>query len=311
MLPVVLAFSFLSGSLLAYIAFTPARDGAMLKRLRDVRRYGPTAVGVPTSVEEEELALPFAQRVLQPVFESLLRRTAGFMPRELQERARVRLLQAGVQMDPARFVGLQATVAGGGALVALVLTLPAWTSGNWASTILLAAIFMAAAWRLPNLWLVRLIAARKKGLEKALADVLDLLSVSVEAGLGFDGAVQKVADKFPEPVSGEFREYLKEVRLGRPRAQALRNLADRSAVPDLQTFAAAIIQADQLGVSMANVLKAQSDAMRTRRKQRAEERAMQLPLKMLFPLIFFILPTLFIVVLGPVVIQFMTTFQQQ
>lgn len=308
MFQLVLAFSFAAGALLAVAIVTPARDPRLIGRLREVQRYGPNGAMAPTSVEEEELALPFAQRVLQPLFEGIVARSAAVMPQALQEKARLKLAQAGVQMDPARFVGLQTTLAFAGVLTALLLTMGRWTRGDWFQPSLIALIFAAVAWRLPNLWLLRLISSRRKAMEKALPDVLDLLSVSVEAGLGFDGAVQKVAEKFKEPVSGEFREYLKELRLGRTRAIALRNLADRSAVGDLQTFAAAVIQADQLGVSIAKVLKAQSDTMRTKRKQRAEEKAMQLPIKMLFPLIIFILPTLFIVILGPVAIQFVATF---
>lgn len=174
----------------------------------------------------------------------------------------------------------------------------------------LAAAGTVLGLQLPEFWLSRTITRRKKALEKALPDVLDLLSVSVEAGLGFDGAVQKVSEKFSEPTSDEFGSFLKEVRLGKPRADALRNLAQRTGLPDMQTFVAAIIQADQLGVSLSKILRIQSEQMRIKRKQKAEERAMQTPIKLLFPLILFIFPTLFVVILGPLVISFLTTFSK-
>lgn len=300
----IVAFSFLTAALGALAMMSPAGETAISARLRGLRRYD-ASVAV-----DEELTLPFAQRVLEPLWQGLLERLAALLPRRMQERARRLLDQAGVKMDPARYVGLQATLAAGGMLFGLLLLLPLAVRGELALPLLAGGIFAAVGWRLPNLSLLRRMARRKHALQRALPDVMDLLSVAVEAGLGFDGAVQKVAEKFPEPVAGEFREFLKEVRLGRPRAEALRALADRSGVPDLQSFAAAVIQADQLGVSIAKVLKSQSEGLRIKRKQRAEEKAMQLPLKLLFPMLIFIFPTLFIVILGPVAIQLMRFFSQ-
>lgn len=298
----ILAFSFLTAALGALAIMAPAADTAVAARLRSLRRHDHALV------LDDELTLPFAQRILVPIWQSLLARLAALLPRRMQERAQRLLDQAGVRMDPARYVGLQATLAAGGLLLGLLLNLPQLVAGKPGPPLLLGGILALAAWRLPNIGLLRRMARRKAALRRALPDVLDLLTVSVEAGLGFDGAVQKVAEKFPEPVAGEFREFLKEVRLGRPRPEALRALADRSGVPDLQTFAAAVIQADQLGVSIAKVLKGQSESMRIKRRQRAEEQAMQLPLKLLFPVLLFIFPTLFIVVLGPVAISLMQFF---
>src|SRR5690606_20026233 len=163
-------------------------------------------------------------------------------------------------------------------------------------------------WILPEFWVSRLGTQRRATLSRALPDVLDLLSVSVEAGLGFDGAIQKVSEKFPDPTAAEFGEYLKEVRLGKTREEALRNLAERTGLPELKAFAAARIQADRLGVSLSRVLRVQSDQLRTQRMQRAEEAAMQTPIKMVFPLVFFIFPTIFVVLLGPAIIQLVTNF---
>lgn len=303
MLYTIVGLSFLAGALGALSVMGPALDPAVARRLRELRRHSP---GDPV---DEDLALPFSQRVVRPALDTALRSLAALLPRAMQDRARQRLLQAGVALDPARFVGIQLTLAAAGALAGLLVGLPSLLARQWLLPAVQAGALAAAGWRLPLAWLERRVQARRRALERSLPDVMDLLAVSVEAGLGFDGAVQKVAEKFQEPVAGEFREYLKQVRLGRPRADALRALAERSGSPDLQTFAAAVIQADQLGVSLVKVLTAQADALRVRRRQRAEERAMQLPLKLLFPLIVFIFPTLFIVILGPVAIALLTSFR--
>jgi len=131
------------------------------------------------------------------------------------------------------------------------------------------------------------------------------LTVCVEAGLGFDAAMQKVTEKWKDDLALAFGRVLQEIRLGKMRREALRDMADRMDVPDVTSFVAAIIQADQLGVSIAKVLRIQSDQMRVRRRQRAEEKAHQAPIKMLFPMVFLIFPSLYLVLLGPAVLQVM------
>lgn len=147
------------------------------------------------------------------------------------------------------------------------------------------------------------IQGRQRGIVRELPDVLDLLTVSVEAGLGFDAAIQKVIQKIKGSISDEFYRTLQEIKMGKHRRDALRDLASRTGVEDLNNFISAIIQADQLGVSIGNVLRTQSKQMRLIRKQRIEEKAMKAPIKMLLPMVFFIFPTIFLVLLGPAVIQ--------
>lgn len=148
---------------------------------------------------------------------------------------------------------------------------------------------------------------RREEILKSLPDVLDLLSVSVEAGLGFDAALQKVIDKSEGPLSNEFAITLQEINIGKHRREALRDMADRVAIDDLTTFLASIIQAEQLGVSIANVLRLQSAQLRANRRMRAEEKAQQAPVKILIPLLLFIFPCILLVLLGPAVIQLMDT----
>jgi tight adherence protein C len=160
---------------------------------------------------------------------------------------------------------------------------------------------------LPTLWLSSQIRGRQAEIVKALPDALDLLTISVEAGLGFDAAMNKVAEKWSNELSVAFKRVIQEIQMGKLRREALRDMADRMDVSDVSSFVAAIIQADQLGVSIAKVLRIQSEQMRIRRRQRAEEKAHQAPVKMLFPMVFLIFPAILIVLLGPAILVLMAS----
>ena len=148
---------------------------------------------------------------------------------------------------------------------------------------------------------------RGKEIQRDLPDILDLLTVSVEAGLGFDAALVKVVERKKGPLADEFGIVLREIRVGKPRKEALRELSERVKVDDITSLVSAVIQADQLGVGISNILRIQAEQVRTKRRQQAEESAMKAPIKMLFPLVFFIFPTLFVVLLGPAIIQIAET----
>jgi tight adherence protein C len=151
------------------------------------------------------------------------------------------------------------------------------------------------------MWLSRKTKERQKGIQMALADAIDLLTISVEAGLGFDPALQRVADKWENELTWEFRRMLHEMRVGKSRREAMRELANRCNVDDLNIFVSSIIQADQLGVSITQVLRTQSRQLRIRRRQRAQEQAQKAPIKMLFPMALLIFPALYVVLLGPAI----------
>lgn len=161
-----------------------------------------------------------------------------------------------------------------------------------------------------NYYLIRKLRLRKDAIEKQLPDVLDIITVSVEAGLSFDGAVERVVQKSSNELSAELATTLKEMRMGKLRHQALRSLAERCDVADLTSWVAAMIQADELGVGIGNVLRIQSSKMREKRRFRAREKSMKAPIKILFPLIFFIFPSIFIVLLGPAVIHVIDVFKK-
>ena len=171
---------------------------------------------------------------------------------------------------------------------------------------LLAIGGLALGFFVPDYWLSRRIKARQKAILLAIPDTLDLLTISVKAGLGFDAALGKVVEKTQGPLTDEFRRTLAEVRIGKARRDALREMVARTNVPALTNFISAIIQAEQLGVAIARVLEVQSEQLRIQRRQRAEEMAAKAPIKMLFPLVGCIFPSMFIVILGPAIILIVT-----
>jgi tight adherence protein C len=259
------------------------------------------------TLEELELQQPFHERVLLPALRALLATMGRYGPRQSAERLRVNLQLAGNpgNITPAMFMGLRLllSLVLGALLIGLTSQLLPMTQA-----ILYTAVGFILGYLLPGLWLRRQISGRKRAIRRAMPDALDLLCISVEAGLSFDLALQRVTQKWDDALSREFQRVLSDMRLGRTRREALKDLAQRTGVEDVQTFTAAVIQADQLGVSMANILRLQSDQMRIRRRQRAEALAQQAPVKMLFPMVFLIFPALFVVILGPAVPRLMSAF---
>jgi tight adherence protein C len=256
-----------------------------------------------TSLEEIELQQPTMDRTLRP----LMRRLSGIgtrlTSRERVGRTELRLAEAGYPygLRTIDFMGLKVvaaiTVSG---LVFLVLGVALGSSGI--QTLIFAGIAVVAGFFLPDYWLITRIKARQKAILLAIPDVLDLLTISVKAGLGFDSALGKVVEKTEGPLTDEFRRALAEVRIGKPRREALKEMVGRTNVPALTNFIGAIVQAEQLGVAIANVLEVQSEQLRIERRQRAEEMAAKAPIKMLFPLVGCIFPSMFIVILGPALI---------
>lgn len=251
------------------------------------------------TVDQQELATPLFERLLAPLFRAVGERLYRLTPRGLRGHFSARLVRAGQRGQVVRFMGLVGFCAAAGPLLLFLGGVPL-SVAFWPGMALAAT---GAA--LPNFWLSRRIRYRAGELRRHLPDVLDLLCVSVEAGLAFDGAVQKVAEKFKGPLSAEFDTYLREIRLGRTRADALRGMAKRSELPELRSFISALIQADQLGTPIAGVLRVQAGQIRMARRQRIEEEAMKIPIKLLFPMIIFVFPAIFAVLLGPAVISYL------
>jgi tight adherence protein C len=201
-------------------------------------------------------------------------------------------------------VGVKVLSLIGFAILGLVLGL-LLTGGAFAIALLFGVGGAAIGYIAPEFWLGRKMRARSFGMVLQLPDALDLLTISVEAGLGFDAALAKVVEKMEGPLVDEFRQALAEVRMGRPRREALRDVATRADAQPITNFIGAIVQAEQLGVPIAKVLQIQSNQLRIERRQRAEEAAAKAPVKMLFPMVGCIFPTIFIVILGPAVVTVM------
>lgn len=247
----------------------------------------------------EELQADFATRILKPVSDRISSLIQKYTPIKQISFIEQKLDYAGRPhgWNANNYLMAQYATTIGVAILALVLS---WVYGTSRTNQVLALLLgLVGGYALFELWLTMTINNRRKAIEKDLPEVLDLLTISIEAGLGFDAAMQRVVQKTTGPISEEFNQTLQEMRIGRTRREVLQDLSTRTGVLDLSRFVDALIQADQLGISLGNVLRNQSDQMRTLRRQRIQEQAMKAPIKMLFPMLIFIVPVIMIVILAP------------
>jgi tight adherence protein C len=250
-------------------------------------------------------AIPFGERVIAPAIDGLGRRLAAMLPGALVRRTEKRLVLSGRPMEIASFFTVVAGMSGVFAAVYL-LAVFALTGGSPPALAVMAfALFALVGAMLPMFWLSRQARARQRVILRSLPDSLDLLTITVEAGLGLEGAFKQLVDKQDGPLADELRQMLREVGVGKTRRQALLDLADRIDVDDARSFINAVIQSDELGTSLANVLRVQSQTLRTRQRQRVEQEARRAPVKMVFPLVFCLMPSLFIFILGPIIVSVM------
>ena len=258
---------------------------------------------MPASLEQIELSLSTRERVIIPMYRALARFAMRFTPENQIESVRRQIELAGKSqtMEPAVFFGqrIALTVAMGVGAFALFFVFTDW--GALKGTVAVVSGVLIGYY-LPVLQLKGQINKRKDSILKALPDALDLLTICVEAGLGFEQAMSKVHAKWDNDLAVAFGRVLQEIQLGKRRSEALRDMSHRMDVPDVTSFVAALIQAEQLGVSIARILRIQSDQMRVKRRQRAQEKAHQAPVKMIVPMVFLIFPSLWIVLLGPSVV---------
>jgi tight adherence protein C len=255
----------------------------------------------------QQLDAPFNERVTGPMFSRLTNLGRRFTPHDQSSRLRRKLDLAGnpAGWDTDRVLAFKMLGLLVGAAVGFIVPL---LFGNVAWALVFGIGLAAFGFFLPNIMLYQRAYDRSQTIQRELPDALDLLVISVESGLGFDAALAQVARNTQGPLAEEFFRVLQEMQLGTGRSDAMRALADRTDVTDLRGFVTAMVQADAFGIPIANVLRIQAREMRIRRSQRAEESAQKVPVKILFPLIFCILPALFIVILGPAAIQIMTAF---
>ena len=258
------------------------------------------------NLREQALAKNFGQRVLIPIVAAAARVARRVTPLDARDRVAKKLQIAGspVGWDAERVMAFKVigAVVGvfGGFVLSTILQPPPFIS------IVAISLLAFVGFILPDSMLNRRVEGRQKEVLKSLSDTLDLLTISVEAGLSLNAAIAQVVQNVPGVLSAEFARMLQEIQLGVPRAEAFRHLADRTDVEELNGFALAMIQADVFGVSIASVLRTQAQQMRIKRRQAAEGKAQQTPVKIVFPLVMCILPSLFVVIVGPGAIQIVT-----
>jgi len=296
---IVLVLAVIAGAVVLVVSGTrrlKARDDNPLEaRLAEFSQRGETV-----TLEEIEMSQPFVDRVVYPLIRKIGELSSRFTPQHVLEQTRKQLELAGNpgHMDASTFFSLRFVAAG---IFGVILFMLSLFSKTWSAPVkfLIVIGFTVVGYFFPTLWLRSRIDSRQKQVRKAMPDALDLLTICVEAGLGFDAAMAKVNEKWDNELSIAFGRVIREIQLGKLRRDALRDMAERIGLAEMTSFVAAVIQSEQLGVSMAKVLRIQSDQMRMKRRQRAEEEAHKAPIKMIIPMGIFIFPSLMIVLLTP------------
>lgn len=256
--------------------------------------------------DEDEMKKPFSERVMLPIYQGIFDLTERLTPKRISQNYERTIAQAGMAENytPIRLIVIQLLL---GALVmvfgVLIFSILRLKINYFMLVIIGILMFLFPYTRMKSIAQVR-----RDKIRKALPDMLDMLYISVEAGLSFDSAMKKTSAKMKGPLSDEITRAMDDITKGRDRAEALRNIGTRSQVEEVSSFITSVIQSEQLGANIANMLRIQSTVMREKRRQRAEEAAAKMPLKMLFPLVFLMFPALFVIILGPAAINIMKAF---
>lgn len=290
-LAVVAAFSAFLGVFMIVMSLSGRRQNPVEARVRNLAAHFPEdELGV-------DLTQPFTDRLVWPILEGIANAFRKLLPTTFVAHVRHLLMLAGEPFSVTGFLFLMAVSAVGFPGLYLVLVL---ASGSFGALQFLGfLVFLILGFSLPYFWLSRRVSRRQRAIIKDLPNALDLITTSVEAGLGLESAFAKVADTMPGPFSEELAQALREMAMGRSRRDALREIGERTGIADVITFVNAIIHAEVTGSAIGDVLRVQADAMRTRRRQRVEQTAQKMPIWMTFPLVIFLLPSLFIAILGP------------
>src|SRR5262245_157280 len=282
------------------------RDRKLSNRLEVYLATGDPQHSV--TLKELELSKPFSERVIIPIAQRVARLFLWLLPQNRMNALRHRLIMAGspAGMRANEFVGIKGLIM---VLVVGLALLGAYLTHYPATMIngIMLALVAFCSFSLPDFWLSRRISQRQLAITNALPDALDLLVIANEAGLSFESSMQEIVSKWNNDLSREFSHVLSDMRMGQARRDALNDLAERTGVLDVTSFVSAVNQAESMGVSIGRVLTVQAEELRVKRRQRAQERANQAPVKMMFPLVFLIFPSLFAVLLGPAVPQLLST----
>lgn len=263
------------------------------ERLQAIKSIG-------SEYEEDLSKIPFIDRVITPIIDRIVKTIGNLTPSGIKDKYETLIVQSGKQkkMNTSKLLLSQVVLAAILGVLGYSISALVKIPGT------LMVIFLAfLGWMIPLVNYRAIARKRQEDIQVSLPSFLDLLYVSVEAGLGFDMAMKRSADKMKGALSEEIRAVLDDISKGRNRSEALRSLSKRTGVDDLNTFVTAVIQADQLGSNIANMLRVQSMSARTKRRQRIEQAVAKLPVKMIFPLVFFFLPAIFIIILGPALLN--------
>lgn len=290
--------TFLTVTLTLYGLLYRATDqGSVATRLGGLHYKRPGREPLP----DPEAA--FSVRVVKPLVRNVAGRVNSLLPSTISQRLESAITSAGIKMTPGQFIFLVAVTAG---VIPLVLTLAVASGGSNPRTILMIwGTLTGVGIYGPRIWLLGRIKSRRKQIQRQLPDAFDLVTASVEAGLGVDSAFSRVIDKVEGPFAEELSRTMREIQMGRSRRDAFQDMADRTGVEELRSLVNSIIQAETMGISIGGVIRVQTGVMRTKRRQRAEEQAFKAPVKMVFPLVFFIFPAIGVVIGGPAVLQIM------
>jgi tight adherence protein C len=302
---IILGIVGIAGALIYVGQRMPKQDeDPLAQRLNEFSQRGEAV-----SLDEIELSQPFVERVVYPVLRQFGEMAARNTPQNALQETTRKLELAGKAgfIDAPMFLASRFVAAAVLAILTFSVSYFSIFSQTFSRSLLYGIIGAALGFFFPQLWLSEQIKRRQLEIRKAMPDALDLLTICVEAGLGFDAAMSNVAEKWDNELSLSFARAIREIQLGKVRREALKTMSDRIDLAEMTSFVAAIIQSEQLGVSMAKVLRIQADQMRMRRRQYAEELAHQAPVKMLIPMVAFIFPSIFIVLMTPAVLRIMNS----
>ena len=303
----VIAYSFLAFILVVLLA-SPAGQRMDKKRSRIDRINN--SVGQPIF---KELELPFYERILGKGIKSVSAKFSKLLPQKKSARKAKaleaigkQLRYAGIFMEASDFQFIKYAFLVGAVFLTLVISLAVKTQALISLLIIMVGVLIGIMG--PTLYLRSRVSSHQKGIKRQLPDAMDMLCVCIEAGLGFDAALLKVSQKLKGPFIDELLIVYREIQMGRTRREALQNLCDATNLDELKTFASALVQAEQLGIPINNVMRAQSEQLRTERSQQAKEKGMKASIKMLLPMLLFIFPVVFIILMGPTVLNIIDTF---
>jgi tight adherence protein C len=296
-MPYIIAVStFVTVTLMVYgLLHRTAGGGVMDSRLGGLRYTRPNREALP----DPDAA--FNQRVLRPLMQMMSRRANGLLPSTMSERLEKTMVQGGLKMKPGQFLLICAFTAGVLPIVATLYT--AGTGAGFRNVAMVFGIFTVLGVYGPRIMLLGRVKRRQKEIWRSLPDAFDLITASVEAGLGIDAAFTRVIEKVKGPFAEELTRTMREVQMGRARRDAFVDMSERTGVDELRQLINAVVQAEAMGISIGGVIRVQTGVIRTKRRQKAEEQAFKAPIKMVFPLVFFIFPAIMIVIGGPAVIQ--------